>query len=61
VACAQGGCGFALMGLLIEEHSIAELLDDPIVGLLMKSDGVDREALECALHGIAHALRFRAP
>ena len=49
------------MGFPIEEHLIAELLDDPIVGLLMKSDGVDREALECALHEIAHALRFRAP
>lgn len=30
----------------VEEHSIVELLDDPIAKLLMRSDGVDR----CALH-----------
>jgi len=54
-------CERELTGLPIEKHSIAELLDDPIAGLLMKSDGVNREALECALHEIAHALRIRDP
>ena len=29
-----------------EEYSIAELLDDPIAILLMKSDGVDRRIVE---------------
>jgi hypothetical protein len=29
-----------------EGFSIGELLDDPIARLLMKSDGVDRQALE---------------
>ena len=30
----------------IEEFSIAELLDDSIAQLLMKSDGVDRDTVE---------------
>lgn len=29
-----------------EEYSIAELLDDPIAILLMKSDGIDRRIVE---------------
>jgi hypothetical protein len=33
----------------IGEFSIAELLDDPIAHMLMKSDGVDRQALESLL------------
>jgi len=32
--------------IAIKECSLAELLDDPMVGLVMKSDGVDRETLE---------------
>jgi hypothetical protein len=50
-----------LKQLPIEEYSIAEPLDDPISALLMKSDGVDRQALEYALHLVASALRLRAP
>jgi hypothetical protein len=34
-----------LKQLPIEEYSIAELLDDPISALLMKSDGVDRQGV----------------
>ena len=48
MACAR--VWYALKQLPIEEYSIAELLDDPIGALLMKSDGVDRQALEYALH-----------
>jgi hypothetical protein len=33
----------------VEEHSIAELLDDSIVKLLMKSDGIDTCALQLEL------------
>jgi hypothetical protein len=33
----------------IEEFSIGELLDDPIARLLMRSDGVDHQAVECLL------------
>jgi hypothetical protein len=50
-----------LKQLPIEEYSIAELLDDPISALLMESDGVDRQALEYALHLAESALRLRAP
>jgi hypothetical protein len=49
-----------LKQLPIERYSIAELLDDPIVGLLMKSDGIDCQALEYAVHRVVYALRFRA-
>ncbi len=39
----------------VEEHSIVELLDDPIAKLLMESDGVNR----CALHlELAQMARF---
>jgi len=40
------------------KHSIAELLDDPIARLLMKSDGVDRGALERVFGRIARFLKF---
>jgi hypothetical protein len=40
------------------KHSIAQLLDDPIARLLMKSDGVDRAALERLVGRIAHSLKF---
>jgi hypothetical protein len=40
------------------KHSIAELLDAPIARLLMKSDGVDRGALERLFGQIAHSLKF---
>ena len=47
MACAR--LWYALKQLPIEEYSIAELLEDPIGALLMKSDGVDRQTLEYAL------------
>jgi hypothetical protein len=37
-------CGPACFA--VEEFSIGELLDDPIARLLMRSDGVDRQAVE---------------
>jgi hypothetical protein len=49
-----------LKQLPIEEYSIAELLDDAVGALLMKSDRVD-QPLEYALHLVASALRLRAP
>jgi hypothetical protein len=30
----------------IAECSLAELVEDPLVGLVMKSDGVDRDSIE---------------
>ena len=35
------------------EYRIEELLDDPLVALLMKSDGVDRRCLEEMLERVA--------
>jgi len=33
--------------------SLAELIDDPLTGLVMKSDGVDRRELELLLEQVA--------
>jgi hypothetical protein len=33
--------------------SLAELVDDPLIGLVMKSDGVDRSELELLLQRVA--------
>jgi hypothetical protein len=33
------------MGKPVEECSLAELVEDPLIGLLMKSDGVDRSSV----------------
>jgi hypothetical protein len=40
------------MRMAIKEYSLAELLDDPMVGLVMQRDGVDRRALERLLNEI---------
>jgi hypothetical protein len=39
----------------VEDHSILELLDDPIGKLLMKSDGVNRCALQLELAQMARS------
>jgi len=39
--------------------SLAELVNDPLIGLVMKSDGVDRCELELLLERVAHE-RLRA-
>jgi len=43
----------------IAEYSLAELVEDPMVGLLMKSDGVDRHSIELLFERIAHSDRYR--
>jgi hypothetical protein len=40
------GAGRGVMGKVIAECSLAELVEDPLVGLLMKSGGVDRRSIE---------------
>jgi hypothetical protein len=40
----------------IAQCSLAELLDDPLIGLVMKSDGVDRRELELLLEQVARGL-----
>jgi hypothetical protein len=57
---ARARAGYALKRFAIEEYSIAELLAGPIRAPLMKSEGVDRQTLEYALHLVASALRLRA-
>ena len=37
----------------IAARSLAELIDDPLIGLVMKSDGVDRHELELLLARVA--------
>jgi hypothetical protein len=42
--------------------SLAELVGDPLIGLVMKSDGVDRRELERLLQRVARErLRAKAP
>jgi hypothetical protein len=37
----------------IAECSLAELVKDPLIGLVMKSDGIDRRELEALLERVA--------
>jgi hypothetical protein len=41
------------------EYSLAELVEDPLVGLLMKSDGVDRRSIELLFERVARSPRYR--
>jgi hypothetical protein len=41
------------------EYSLTELVEDPLVGLLMKSDGVDPRTIELLFEQIAHSPRYR--
>jgi hypothetical protein len=41
------------MGKFIEECSLTELVEDPLVGLVMKSDGVDRHSVEALFERVA--------
>jgi hypothetical protein len=40
--------------MAITECSLAELMEDPLVGLVMQSDGVDRCELELLFERVAH-------
>ena len=41
------------------EYSLAELVEDPLIGLLMKSDGVDRRSIELLFERVARSDRCR--
>jgi hypothetical protein len=41
------------------ESSLAELVEDPLIGLLMKSDGVDRRSIELLFERAARSDRYR--
>ena len=43
------------MGKIIAEFSLADLVGDPLVGLMMKSDGVDRRSIEVLFERLAEA------
>jgi hypothetical protein len=53
------GIGRSVMDHKIIEYSLAELVEDPLVGLLMKSDGVDRRSIELLFERVAHSARWR--
>jgi hypothetical protein len=40
------------------EYSLVELVEDPLVGLLMKSDGVDRRSIELLFERVARGPRY---
>ena len=40
----------------IAGYSLAELMNDPLIGLIMKSDGVDRHELKLLLAQVAQAI-----
>jgi hypothetical protein len=41
------------------EYSLAELVADPLVALMMKSDGVDARNIELLFQHVASSDRFR--
>ena len=41
------------------ESSLAELVEDPLIGLLMKSDRVDRRSIELLFERVARSDRYR--
>ncbi len=53
------------MDIVTAECSLAELVHDPLIGLVMKSDGVDRGELELLLGRVARerlsAIRLANP
>ena len=40
----------------IARYSLAELVDDPLIRLVMKSDGVDRHELKLLLEQVARVI-----
>ena len=52
-------CRFPWAGskrIAIKECSPAELLDDPVVGLVTMSDGVDRQTIELSLETVGRTV-----
>jgi hypothetical protein len=41
------------------EWSLAELIEDPLVGLVMRSDGIDRHSIELLFERVARSARCR--
>jgi hypothetical protein len=53
------GVGRTVMDHKMTEYSLAELVEDPLVGLLMRSDGVDRRSIELLFERVARSPRYR--
>ena len=53
------GIGRKVMDRGTTEYSLAELVEDPLIGLLMKSDGVDRRSIELLFERVARSDRYR--
>ena len=43
------------------DWSLAELIEDPLVGLVMRSDGVDRQSIELLFERVASNTRHPEP
>jgi len=41
-----------------KEYTLVDLVEDPLVGLLMKSDGVDRRSIELLFERVASSPRY---
>jgi hypothetical protein len=41
------------------DWSLADLIDDPLIGLIMRSDGVDRQSIEFLFQRVACSTRCR--
>ena len=41
------------------EYTLVDLVEDPLVGLLMKSDGVDRRSIELLFERVARSAMYR--
>jgi hypothetical protein len=48
-----------LMNNKTTEWTLVELVEDPLVGLVMKSDGVDRRSIELLFERVARSPRYR--
>jgi hypothetical protein len=46
-------CERDVINIGITQRSLAELMADPLIGLVMKSDGIDRRDLELLLERVA--------
>jgi hypothetical protein len=48
-----------MMDHKVTEYSLGELVEDPLVSLVMKSDGVDRRSIELLFERVARSARYR--
>ena len=39
--------------------SLTKLVEDPLIALVMKSDGVDRQSIEALFERVANSARYR--